>query len=167
MKKLLYILAMVTMFSLNANADSYWYLHFNYPNGDEEEIHAVIWVDEDAKEGKYYTDETMTESHYFIRDFQFPTCEGYKFYGFYDRQEGICALIKLTKYCDIKSYYITKRKDFHLYGFWEKVSDDTTAINEVESTSSNKDIYTLNGVKVKEVTKPGLYIINGKKVMVR
>lgn len=167
MKKLLYILAMVTMFSLNANADSYWYLHFNYPNGDEEEIHAVIWVDKDAKEGKYYTDETMTESHYFIRDFQFPTCEGYEFVGFYDRHEGICALIKLTKHCDIKSYYITKRKDFHLYGFWEKVSDDTTAINEVESTSSNKDIYTLNGVKVKEVTKPGLYIINGKKVMVK
>lgn len=167
MKKLLYILAMVTMFSLNANADSYWYLHFNYPNGDEEEINAVIWVDKDAKEGKYYTDETMTESHYFIRDFQFPTCEGYKFVGFYDRHEGICALIKLTKHCDIKSYYITKRKDFHLYGFWEKVSDDTTAINEVESTSSNKNTYTLNGVKVKEVTKPGLYIINGKKVMVK
>lgn len=167
MKKLLYILAMVTMFSLNANADSYWYLHFNYPNGDEEEIHAVIWVDKDAKEGKYYTDETRTESHYFIRDFPFPTCEGYRFYGFYERKEGTCPLIKGEQSCNIKSYFITKRTDFHLYGYWEKVSDDTTAINEVESTSSNKDIYTLNGIKVKEVTKPGLYIINGKKVMVK
>lgn len=46
----------------------------------------------------------------------------------------------------------------------------TTDINEVEVSNevkSNKaeGIYTLNGVKVNEITKSGIYIINGKKVV--
>lgn len=48
----------------------------------------------------------------------------------------------------------------------------TTDINEVEVSNevkSNKaeGIYTLNGVKVNEITKSGIYIINGKKVVVK
>lgn len=46
----------------------------------------------------------------------------------------------------------------------------TTSINEVEDTSHStikEGIYTLNGVKVENITKSGIYIINGKKVMVK
>ena len=45
MKKLFYILTMVTMFSLNVMADTYIYLHYNYPNkGDErKEINYTNW----------------------------------------------------------------------------------------------------------------------------
>ena len=46
----------------------------------------------------------------------------------------------------------------------------TTDINEIEVSNevkSNKaeGIYTLNGVKVNEITKSGIYIVNGKKVV--
>lgn len=48
----------------------------------------------------------------------------------------------------------------------------TTDINEVEVSNevkSNKaeGIYTLNGVKVKEITQSGIYIVNGKKTFVK
>jgi len=55
---------------------------------------------------------------------------------------------------------------------WDYMKDEetTTDINEVEVSNevkSNKaeGIYTLNGVKVNEITKSGIYIINGKKVV--
>lgn len=55
---------------------------------------------------------------------------------------------------------------------WDYMKDEetTTNINEVEVSNevkSNKaeGIYTLNGVKVNEITKSGIYIINGKKVV--
>lgn len=57
---------------------------------------------------------------------------------------------------------------------WDYMKDEetTTDINEVEVSNevkSNKaeGIYTLNGVKVNEITKSGIYIINGKKVVVK
>ena len=70
MKKLFYILAVVTMFSLNANADSYLYLHHNYPNGNKEEVNDSIWVDEDVLNDWYYTDATRSECHTFKNDYQ-------------------------------------------------------------------------------------------------
>lgn len=55
---------------------------------------------------------------------------------------------------------------------WDYMKDEetTTGINEVEVSNevkSNKaeGIYTLNGVKVNEITKSGIYIVNGKKVV--
>ena len=55
---------------------------------------------------------------------------------------------------------------------WDYMKDEetTTDINEVEVSNevkSNKaeGIYTLNGVKVNEITKSGIYIVNGKKVV--
>lgn len=55
-----------------------------------------------------------------------------------------------------------------LYAQWKV--DTTTDIKEVESTNGKnitrtEDIYTLNGVKVEKITKSGIYIINGKKVV--
>lgn len=63
-------------------------------------------------------------------------------------------------------------KDKNSFTPWNHmfVEDTTTDINEVEVSNevkSNKaeGIYTLNGVKVNEITKSGIYIINGKKVV--
>lgn len=57
---------------------------------------------------------------------------------------------------------------------WDYMKDEetTTDINEVEVSNevkSNKaeGIYTLNGVKVKEITQSGIYIVNGKKTFVK
>ncbi len=64
------------------------------------------------------------------------------------------------------------RIDYNSFTPWNHmfVEDTTTDINEVEVSNevkSNKaeGIYTLNGVKVNEITKSGIYIINGKKVV--
>ena len=44
----------------------------------------------------------------------------------------------------------------------------TTAVEEVETESENvKAIYDLTGRKLNEITKPGIYIVNGNKVIVR
>ena len=50
------------------------------------------------------------------------------------------------------------------YGFnW----DGTTAIENVEVENEVKAIYDLTGRRVEEITAPGVYIVNGKKVLVK
>ena len=46
------------------------------------------------------------------------------------------------------------------------VNQDTTGINVIEGTSTNAPVYNLNGVRVEKASK-GLYIQNGKKVVVK
>lgn len=43
----------------------------------------------------------------------------------------------------------------------------TTAVEEVEMRNEKEEIYDLTGRRLSEITKPGIYIINGKKVIVR
>jgi len=45
----------------------------------------------------------------------------------------------------------------------------TSAVTEIETAGDNADrvIYNLQGIRVNEITSPGLYIINGKKVLVK
>ena len=43
-----------------------------------------------------------------------------------------------------------------------KVSVDTP-----ESDSVNTEIFTINGVKVDNMNEPGIYIVNGKKIVVK
>ncbi len=49
------------------------------------------------------------------------------------------------------------------------ISEETyDAINSiVEAVNANKGIYTIDGVRVSSIAKPGLYIVDGKKVMVK
>ena len=47
---------------------------------------------------------------------------------------------------------------------WTVVEPDT-AIDGVEAEAENAEIYDLTGRRVKEITKGGIYIINGKKVI--
>jgi hypothetical protein len=43
--------------------------------------------------------------------------------------------------------------------------EETTGISSVEAEAGNTDAYTISGVKVKNPTQKGIYIINGKKVV--
>jgi hypothetical protein len=43
----------------------------------------------------------------------------------------------------------------------------TTAIEEVETEAAETVIYDLTGRRVNEITKAGVYIINGKKILVK
>ena len=43
----------------------------------------------------------------------------------------------------------------------------TTAVEEVEIVNEKEEIYDLTGRKLSEITKPGIYIINGNKVIGR
>ena len=42
-----------------------------------------------------------------------------------------------------------------------------TGVEEVETDGGDKVIYDISGRKLSEITKPGLYIVNGKKVIVK
>ena len=55
-------------------------------------------------------------------------------------------------------------KTIAFYGFdW----DGTTAIENVEVENASNVIYDLTGRKVEAITAPGIYIVNGKKVLVK
>ena len=45
--------------------------------------------------------------------------------------------------------------------------DETTAIRNIETAESANEVYTINGVKVKGELQRGIYIINGKKTVVK
>ena len=45
--------------------------------------------------------------------------------------------------------------------------DETTGIRNIGTTESTNDIYSINGVKVKGELQRGIYIINGKKTVVK
>ena len=45
--------------------------------------------------------------------------------------------------------------------------DGTTAIEEVETEAAETVIYDLTGRRVNEITKAGVYVVNGKKILVK
>lgn len=173
MKKLFYTLVvMFSMFSLNTMADSYWYLHYNYPDGDRDEVQDSMWVNKDMLNKRYYTDDTKAEVLN-LNNFVFPTYEGYQFVGFFD--EGMFDNDKKVFYLKtdtdepfivFQGYYVSRNINIDLFGRWEKV-EDTTAINEIELTPQTNEIYTINGIKLQAITQSGLYIINGKKTYIK
>ena len=58
----------------------------------------------------------------------------------------------------------TSQSTAAFYGF---NFDETTGVEEVEVESTVKTIYDLSGRKVSSMSAPGLYIVNGKKVLVK
>ena len=52
-------------------------------------------------------------------------------------------------------------------GFRFDFGGNTTGVEEVEIRNEKEEIYDLTGRRVNEITKAGVYIINGKKVMVK
>lgn len=47
------------------------------------------------------------------------------------------------------------------------VYDETTGIEDITGDENIKDIYDLNGRKIENITSPGVYIINKKKVLIK
>ena len=82
--------------------------------------------------------------------------------------EGVVGLREYTG-TDIRAYcaYATSiagARDFYGFSFED---EDVTAIEKVESTKKNLNgYYNLNGQRVAQPTK-GLYIVNGKKVVIK
>ena len=58
----------------------------------------------------------------------------------------------------------TSQSTAAFYGF---NFDETTGVEEVEVENAVKTIYDLSGRKVSNMSTPGLYIVNGKKVLVK
>ena len=65
-----------------------------------------------------------------------------------------------------KAYlYVPAANGAASYSF--RFEDGTTAIENVEVENEVKAIYDLTGRRVEEITAPGIYIVNGKKVLVK
>lgn len=75
--------------------------------------------------------------------------------GFYRVKEGVV----IPQY---KAYLenATAANDFYLF-------EDATGINTVEKAAADTDVYTITGVKVNNAAQKGIYIQNGKKVVVK
>ena len=75
--------------------------------------------------------------------------------GFYRVQEGVV----IPQY---KAYVenATAANDFFVF-------EDATGINSVEKAAAETNVYTITGVKVSNTAQKGIYIQNGKKVVVK
>lgn len=69
----------------------------------------------------------------------------------------------------MSDYYWVICDNFRLYYYGSKSIDDVTGIGKIEMTEAadNDKIYDLQGRRVTSPTKKGIYIINGRKVVVR
>ena len=50
---------------------------------------------------------------------------------------------------------------------WAETTEWTDGVKTISTVKNDKTIYTLSGVRVAKAAKPGLYIINGKKYLVK
>lgn len=50
---------------------------------------------------------------------------------------------------------------------WAETTEWTDGVKTVSNVKNDKTIYTLSGVRVEKAAKPGLYIVNGKKYLVK
>ena len=81
--------------------------------------------------------------------------DGANVVGFYRVQEGV----EIPRY----KAYINSAEDVE--GF---VFEETTGISNIENAeNANQDIYTITGAKVNNAAQKGVYIMNGKKVVVK
>lgn len=183
MKKFFYIAIVTIILSMVANSAkaNYLYLH-HHIWGDEGhnytiEVVDTIYVDFDCIspfDGVFYTDETKSVSH-FMFEFPIPTLEDYKFVSYRAKDEfhngkwiDVIYFDNLFNRYVVNGYYINKSTPTDLYACFVFADDDTTAINEIDNSDTKPtEIYTLNGIKVKEITQSGIYIVNGKKTFVK
>ena len=83
--------------------------------------------------------------------------------------DGLYTLVIPAKYIDIESdgYDVTLYNPEIEYTFEYKA--ETGGISAIQSAAAEGNVFTLQGVKVKDANnlQNGIYIINGKKVMIR
>ena len=64
--------------------------------------------------------------------------------------------------------YLPKTTGMNVASYSFRFGEGTTGISEVKGESGNvKGIYDLTGRRVEEITAPGIYIVGGKKVLVK
>ena len=104
-------------------------------------------------------DENITEDAYVLSD----GANGIGLYGaIMNQADGTAWLNNANKAYLPMSAVANKSAEF--FGFdW----DGTTAIENVEVENEVKAIYDLTGRRVEEITAPGVYIVGGKKVLVK
>lgn len=90
--------------------------------------------------------------------------EGENIFALANKTEGIgfyrCQPeVVIPKY---KAYYATS--DASAFSF---IFDDASGIQQVDAAAATSDIYTISGVKVDKAAQKGVYIVNGKKIVVK
>lgn len=90
--------------------------------------------------------------------------EGANIYALASKTEGIgfyrCQTdVEIPQY---KAYFAPEAAASDAYLF-----EGTTGINQATVEASDADIYTISGVKVGNASQKGVYIVNGKKVVVK
>ncbi len=68
---------------------------------------------------------------------------------------------------DRESQLVQPVENVKIVVFGEKEEDDIETRVEMNASSGENEIYDLQGRKVKQHTRPGIYIVNNKKVLVR
>ena len=63
--------------------------------------------------------------------------------------------------------YLPKTAGMNAASYSFRFGEGTTGIENVESAEAVKAIFDLTGRCVEAITAPGIYIVNGKKVLVK
>lgn len=63
--------------------------------------------------------------------------------------------------------YLPKAVGLNAASYSFRFGEGTTGIEKVEMRNEKSEIYDLTGRRVEEITAPGIYIVNGKKVLVK
>ena len=67
-----------------------------------------------------------------------------------------------------KAYFVPTSGGQNIASYSFRFGEDTTGISEVKGESGNvKGIFDLTGRRVENITAPGIYVVNGKKVLVK
>jgi hypothetical protein len=73
------------------------------------------------------------------------------------------ATIGVRNTTNVSDWCIWDNMELLYYGTEDPLNG--SSISETKSAPLDESIYTLHGIKVKEITQPGIYIINNKKVI--
>lgn len=97
-----------------------------------------------------------------------PTKSEYADTGFYLEQKGY-SNNKMNLRDGYLAYWSTGKDMGSTFVATERIFDTTTGITDIEAEEDihGNNIYELSGRKVGKITTPGIYIINGKKVIVK
>lgn len=122
-------------------------------------------VDEEDVDSEPITELLGTDRETYITE------ENYKFYmlstkggdpatiGFYYQNEDGTSINNAAHKCYLKIAAANAPISFTFI--------DPTGINEVTTTLDNNEVYTISGVRVNNAQQKGIYIINGKKMVVK